>query len=192
MATRKIRNLINNSIDKPISNSKISVKNESKKQIAKIKEQLPNPDDLKSKVISKGCTLNTQSKVQRLYSKNKKHLEKLLNRVEKSKSKLSKIQAKLIEIQVTIGIITTILEALADILIGLEIIVRVSPAGLAASSGPAANGLVIKSLSDAIDYAKAKIKEYGGLVQAIIVMLPKYLAKASKIGLFFASHLKSG
>jgi hypothetical protein len=181
MATQQIRNLINNSIDKPISNAKLEVKKEGKKQVAKIKEQLPSPEELKSKVLSSACTPNMQNKVAKLFEKHKKLLGRLDKKLTKSREKLQGISEKLTKVQTTVTLISGILSAIAEILIGLEVIVRVSPAGLAASSGPAANGLVIKSLSDAIDYAKAKIKEYGGLTQTILLMLPKYLAKAAAI-----------
>ena len=176
-----IRNLINNSIDKPLALAKSEIKKEGRKQVTKIQEKLPLPEDLKNQFITNACNLKTQEKIFKSYQSKEKLLKKFLNKLEKSKEKLSNNENKLNKIQDIIDTIGTILAVIAGIILILEIVVRAAPAGLAASSGPAASGIVIKKLSDAIDYGKAKIKEYGSLTKAITANLPKYLDKAARI-----------
>ena len=181
MASTQIRNIINNKIDKVIAQAKSEVKKEGRKETTKIKENLPTPEDLKSKILTPACTSKAQDTIGKIFNNNKKLLDKFKNIIEKAREKMSSLQNKLENISTFIDTIKTILTALAGILLALEIVVRVAPAGLAASSGPVANGLVIDRLGKAIDYGKAKIKEYGSLTQAILAALPKYLEKALKV-----------
>jgi ABC-type multidrug transport system fused ATPase/permease subunit len=176
-----IRNLINNSIDKPLASAKSEIKKEGRKQVTKIQEKLPLPEDLQNQFITNACSLKSQEKIFKSYQSKEKLLKKFLNKLEKAKEKLSNNENKLSKIQQIIDTIGTILAVIAGIILILEIVVRAAPAGLAASSGPAASGIVIKTLSDAIDYGKAKIKEYGSLTKAISAALPKYLDKAFRI-----------
>ena len=178
MSSTAIRNLINNNIDKVIVRAKSEVKKESRKQVTKLKEKIPTPEELKQKFVTTACSEKAQAKVEKLFEKNKNLLDKLLNKLNQSKEKLSELDSKLNKIRGVIDKIKDILVIIAGILIALEIIVRVAPAGLAASSGPAASGIIIDRLGKAIDYGKAKIKEYGSLTQALLANLPKYLEKA--------------
>jgi hypothetical protein len=181
MASTIIRNLLNNNIDKVIVRAKSEVKNESKKEITKLKENIPSPEDLKEQIVTSACSAKAQSKIERIFNKNKSLLDKLNNRLKQSKEKLAELDNKLNKVRNIIDKIKEILQALGAILIALEIIVRVAPAGLAASSGPAASGIIIDRLGKAIDYGKAKIKEYGSLTKAILANLPKYAEKALAI-----------
>ena len=181
MASTIIRNLLNNNIDKLIVRAKSELKKESKKEITKLREDIPSPEDLKEKLITSACSAKAQSKIENIFNKNKSLLDKLNNRLKQSKEKLTELDNKLNKVRDIIDKIKEILIALGAILIALEIIVRVAPAGLAASSGPAASGIIIDRLGKAIDYGKAKIKEYGSLTKAILANLPKYAEKALAI-----------
>lgn len=188
MASTQIRNLLNNNIDKVIAEAKTQVKKESRKKIGSIKSKLPTPETLKEKFVSDACSANAQSKIDRFYKKNNKTLKKYRESLKAAREKMSLLDNKCTKIQSIIDTIKTILQAIAVILIALEIIVRVAPAGLAASSGPAASGIIIDRLGKAIDYGKAKIKEYGSLTKAILANLPKYAKKAlAVIGLIAAA-----
>ena len=178
MSSTAIRNLINNSIDKPIFKAKVDVQKEGRKKITKLKEQIPTTEDLKNKFTTNACSLKSQEKIFNLYKKTDNSLKKLLRRLESSKEKLTGNENQLNKINQVIETIAIILAIIAGIIIALEIIVRAAPAGLAASTGPAANGRIINALGNAIDYGKAKIKEYGSLTKAILSNLPKYLEKA--------------
>ena len=181
MSSTAIRNLINNSIDKPIFKAKVDVQKEGRKKITKLKEQIPTTEDLKNKFTTNACSLKSQEKIFNLYKKTDNSLKKLLRRLESSKEKLTGNENQLNKINQVIETIAIILAVIAGIIIALEIIVRAAPAGLAASTGPAANGTIINALGNAIDYGKAKIEEYGSLTNAITANLPKYLEKALKI-----------
>ena len=190
MASTQIRNLINNNIDKVIVEARSQVKKESRKKIGEIKEKLPTPETLKEKFVSNACSLKAQAKIDKFYNKSSKQLTKYKDALNNAKEKLATLDNKLNKVGGIIDTIKKILTALAAILIALEIIVRVAPAGLAASSGPAASGIVIDRLGKAIDYGKAKIKEYGSLTKAILSNLPKYLEKAMiVVGLIAAAIL---
>tara|TARA_A100001201_G_scaffold73_1_gene248 strand:+ start:4174 stop:5067 length:894 start_codon:yes stop_codon:yes gene_type:complete len=178
MASTQIRNLLNNSIDKPIVEAKNQLKKEGRKKVTSIKEKLPTPESLKEKFVTSACSPKAQAKIDRIYNKSSKRLKKFKKTLEATKQKMSSLSNKLEKIEGIIETIKKILQAIAIILIALEIIVRVAPAGLAASSGPAASGIIIDRLGKAIDYGKAKIKEYGSLTKAILSNLPKYLEKA--------------
>ena len=181
MSSTAIRNLINNSIDKPIFKAKVDVQKEGRKKITKLKEQIPTTEDLKNKFTTNACSLKSQEKIFNLYKKTDNSLKKLLRRLESSKEKLTGNENQLNKINQVIETIAIILAVIAGIIIALEIIVRAAPAGLAASTGPAANETIINALGNAIDYGKAKIEEYGSLTNAITANLPKYLEKALKI-----------
>ena len=95
MASTIIRNLLNNNIDKVIVRAKSEVKKESKKEITKLREDIPSPEDLKEKLITSACSVKAQSKIENIFNKNKSLLDKLNNRLKQSKEKLTELDNKL-------------------------------------------------------------------------------------------------
>ena len=109
MASTIIRNLLNNNIDKVIVRAKSEVKKESRKQVTKLKEKIPTPEELKQKFVTTACSEKAQAKVEKLFEKNKNLLDKLLNKLNQSKEKLSELDSKLNKIRGVIDKIKDIL-----------------------------------------------------------------------------------
>ena len=109
MSSTAIRNLINNSIDKPIFKAKVDVQKEGRKKITKLKEQIPTTEDLKNKFTTNACSLKSQEKIFNLYKKTDNSLKKLLRRLESSKEKLTGNENQLNKINQVIETIATIL-----------------------------------------------------------------------------------
>ena len=69
MATAVIRNLMNSQIDKQLYKAKKELRNQGNKQVTKVKEKLPNKEELKEKLISNACSKKAQDKMTKIYEK---------------------------------------------------------------------------------------------------------------------------
>ena len=173
MATAQIRNLINSQIDKQLYKAKQDLRDLGNKQVNKVKEKLPNKEELKAKFTSDSCNLKAQAKMTKIYEKIiklldnlKKIPEKGLKMVKNIDKKLKKIRDKIIpKIQAVLDFLDKfVVPALLLIIIAAEI-------ALAASSGPVANGKTIDVVSDKKKVALGKVKEYAKLTLTIIASL---------------------
>ena len=136
MSSTTIRNLINSQIDKQLYKVKGDLRNQGTKQVQKVKEKLPNKDELKDKFISDACDIKSQAKVTKTYEKLIKLLDNLqkipqrgLEKTQNLDKKLKKIRDKIIPK------IRKILEIIQDILVpALLIVVIAAEIALATSS----------------------------------------------------------
>ena len=79
MAIQQIRNIINNQVESPILKAKSQVKTEANKEVLKIKEEVPTEEDLKSQFLTMACSEAAREKIDYLYNK----IDKLLERLQK-------------------------------------------------------------------------------------------------------------
>ena len=77
--------------------------------------------------------------------------------------------------------IDNIFQKLNPFIIAMRIIIQIAPTSLAASSGPAASGIVIDQLGRKIDIAVIYIAFYGELILSYIDMIPMYIERILKI-----------
>ena len=183
MSSTTIRNLINSQIDKQLYKVKGDLRNQGTKQVQKVKEKLPNKDELKDKFISDACDIKSQAKVTKIYEKLIKLLDNLQKIPQKGLEKTQNLDKKLKKIRdKIIPKIKKILEIIQDILVpALLIVVIAAEIALATSSGPFANGKVIDFMSEKKRLILGKIKEYAKLALTIVATLPTILKAIEKL-----------
>ena len=183
MSSTTIRNLINSQIDKQLYKSKKDLRNQGSKQVQKVKEKLPNKEELKEKLVSDACERKAQDKMTKIYDKLIKLIDNLLKIPEKGLKKVKNIDKKLKKIRdKIIPKIEKILDFLKDKVIpALLIVVIAAEIALAASSGPAANGKVIDLMGEKKRLILGKIKEYSKMAITIIAALPAVVMMIEKL-----------
>ena len=183
MATAQIRNLINTQIDKQLYRIKGDLRNEGTKQVQKVKEKLPNKEEIKGKLTSEACSLKAQDKMTKIYEKLIKLLDNLKKIPEKGLKKLNNIDTKLKKIRdKIIPKIQAVLDFLEKFIVpALLIVVIACEIALATSAGLFANGKVIDFLSEKKKLILGKIKEYSKLTLTIIASLPPILLLIEKL-----------
>ena len=183
MSSTTIRNLINSQIDKQLYKSKKDLRNQGSKQVQKVKEKLPNKEELKEKLISDACQRKAQDKMTKIYDKLIKLLDNLKKIPQKGLDKVKNIDTKLKKIRdKIIPKIEKILEIIKDVLVpALLIVVIAAEVALAMSSSLAANGTVINFMGEKKRLILGKIKEYAKLTLTIIAALPAILMAIAKL-----------
>ena len=183
MSSTTIRNLINSQIDKQLYTAKKDLRNQGSKQVQKVKEKLPNKEELKEKLISDACQRKAQDKMTKIYDKLIKLLDNLKKIPQKGLDKVKNIDTKLKKIRdKIIPKIEKILEVIKDVLVpALLIVVIAAEVALAMSSSLAANGTVINFMGEKKRLILGKIKEYAKLTLTIIAALPAILMAIEKL-----------
>jgi len=176
MAVAAIQSLLENGIDKKIFEAKNELREQSNKQVGKVKEQLPTEEQIKQQFKSNVCSPQTEQKLTANYNKLKNKINRLKNQVSRGKDKLDKIQEKLNKIVDEEGGIITKIESL---LILLNTIIRIAKVLiLALTASLAIPGAPIPKLLDLIDKARVKIKFFDSAVKALGKSTSKYRKKA--------------
>ena len=181
MATKQIRNLINN-IDKTMFSTKSKLKEEKDKKIIKIKEKIPTKEEIKQKMITEACSPLAQKKVDNIYRKLHNTLSKLEKIGGNGKESMTRLLEKLNKIKdILLPKIQKILEFLKTYIIPILTIAIILAEIILNLPARYTTGGIIKKLSDKIEKAKSKIKEYKSLVKTILKYIPKYIIKALAI-----------
>tara|TARA_R110000744_G_scaffold53939_2_gene114831 strand:+ start:3317 stop:4201 length:885 start_codon:yes stop_codon:yes gene_type:complete len=181
MATKQIRNLIN-SIDKTMFSTKSKLKEEKDKKIIKIKEKIPTKEEIKQKMITEACSPLAQKKVDNIYRKLHSTLSKLEKIGGNGKESMTRLLEKLNKIKdILLPKIQKILEFLKTYIIPILTIAIILAEIILNLPARYTTGGIIKKLSDKIEKAKSKIKEYKNLVKTILKYVPKYIIKALAI-----------
>ena len=183
MATAVIRNLMNSQIDKQLYKSKQDLRDLGDKQLNKVKEKLPNKEELKEKFVSESCSLKAQDKITKIYEKLIKLLDNLKKIPEKGLKKIQNIDKKLKKIRdIIIPKIQAVLDFLEKFIVpALLIVVIAAEVALAASTALAANGKLIDLMGEKKRLILGKIKEYAKLALTIIAALPLVLKAIEKL-----------
>tara|TARA_R110000744_G_scaffold91695_3_gene177875 strand:+ start:469 stop:1392 length:924 start_codon:yes stop_codon:yes gene_type:complete len=186
MASQAIKNLQNLVVDKVITEARFRIKEEAYKQIQKIREMIPTKDEIKKMIIDaildEACSIPAQRKLTQLYNSIHTLMEKIEGLLQKGLDALVKIETKLRELETNVLVkIDNILQKLNPFIIAMRIIIQIAPTSLAASSGPAASGIVIDQLGRKIDIAVIYIAFYGELILSYIDMIPMYIERILKI-----------
>jgi predicted PurR-regulated permease PerM len=178
MATRQIRNLINR-MDKEIFSIENKLDEEKQKRVSKIKENVPNKEEIKQKFTTTACSPIAQKRIEQIYNKLHNKIGKLENIGESGKEKLNNLLSKINKIKDKIlPKIESVLEFLKTYVVPILIVAIILAEVILNLPARYTTGRAIKFLISKIDKAKTKIKEYLGLAKTILKYIPKYVAKA--------------
>lgn len=173
MAVAAIQSLLENSIDKKIFEAKNELREQSNKQVGKVKEQLPTEEQIKQQFKSNVCNPQTEQKLTANYNKLKNKVNRLKNKASRGKNKLDKIQEKLNKIvQQIIPKIQALLKLLGTLIIIAKVLIVALTAAIAIPGAP------IPKLLDLIDKARVKIKFFDSAIKALGKSISKYSKKA--------------
>ena len=103
MATKQVRNIINSQLDFLLNRAEKEIRNESQKQLEKLKARIPSPqsiiDDMTVDVNNDTCSIKGSEKYDKMYnlldnklSNIEELLNKSLNRIDKLKEKIRKFR----------------------------------------------------------------------------------------------------
>ena len=199
MSSQAIRNKINISIRRVITDVKRKVISEGKKKVMELKDQLLNPDTIikiltadisegscsregRNKMIEKADKLHSQLDI--IDDIATKGLDVMVGLEEKIGSISSKVEIP--TIPSPINAIKTITDAIKPITDALQKVIFAAPAILAANvsapgTGGPVNGLAIATTNNKVNLAKVKIAEFANLFIALPRVLDKYIAMADVI-----------
>lgn len=180
MAIEAIRNLINQS-DKSLFSVKTKLKEETKKNLLKVQGQLPNKDEIISKIKAETCSTETANAVDKNFNNIKDKLKFIENQLNKGIQKLESLNEKTEKIKGWIQKIRDLLRFLDPVLNILKKVIKVLPLALNVLSGLLANGFAIKKLGDLIDVAKSKIETISSTINAFRSHVERYISKLDPI-----------
>ena len=192
MSTEAVRNLISNKITGVIFKAKQQIKEEGKKQVTKLKERIPSPQDLKNQSNTTpslaSCTGKGKEQFDKKHKDQTEKLDKIQKAISKSLSKLKSIQDKLNAIQNgVLKKISALAETLDPIVSTLSIIVTIANImvktiamipSTVASPNPAGPTLVAR---DGGKLAAGKVVEFAMLILSIPPLVLIYTDKINKI-----------
>ena len=171
MATKQIQNLLNR-IDREMYSIKSKVKKEQDKNVGKIKEKIPTKEKIKRQLISNACSVSAQKKMSQIYNKLHNNLDRLEQIAEKGKKSVSGLLAKINKIKdIILPKIQKIIDFLKEVIIPILIIAIIIAEIILSLPARYTTGRIIKFLSDKIDKAKQKIKEFLNLAKSIVKAL---------------------
>ena len=173
-----IKNQINSQITNVIKKAKVDLKKEGMKQVMKLKERVLSKEAIKEYLLSNACSIPAQEKMKKIYNKLHNLLEDLENLLNKPLELMNDIKAKMQNIlDNVISNIQGIFTVLGTIINVAQIAVYLVKAILAASSGPAASGMVINQATNKQQKAVGIIRFY----KAVIKGFTKTLNRLSKM-----------
>jgi hypothetical protein len=182
MSGRKIRNILQKKVSGQISKAKIQIREESSKQISKVKERVPSKDKIQKDLSSDSCSKKAQDKITKIYDRIYSildQLERLMHRgIEKFSSIKNRINKIIHKYLPAIGkIIEFMLKTIVPALIAVEIAAQIALALPAKYTTGTFIDKLIEKKKEARDKRKMNQKEGKGFGKCI----SKYLEKAQKI-----------
>ena len=196
MSSQAIRNNINSSIRRVISDVKRKAISEENKKVIDLKDQLLTPDQiirmLSADINQDSCSIEGKNKMLEKANKLKSQLNQIDEIAQSGLKVMSDLEDKIGSISSKVEIsnpnipdpiegIRSIIEPLKVVTQILNYIVIAAPAILAASSGPAANGAIIANTNNKINMAKSKIAEFKNLFASLPKLLDRYVSMADQV-----------
>ena len=195
MATESVRNLLNNKVSSVIARSKQQIKDEGKKQVLKLKQQIPSPqelvDNLKTTPSNASCTGKGKEQFDKKHQEMLDKIDKLQQAVGKSLSKMEDIESKLKGLVNPGGVLDTInnlantlnpiISTLNIIVLSADILVKIvgniplPPNGAGVPPGPIVTG------NEAAKTAKGIVTELSMLILSLTLIVGIYTRKINKI-----------
>jgi hypothetical protein len=202
MSSQAVRNDINNSIRRVITDVKQKVIEEGKKKVHELKDQLLSPDQiiriLGSDINHDSCSPQGRDKFKEKADELKKQLDEIEGVAQEGLTVLNGLEEKIggisSQVELSPGTntppnpiegIKAITEAIKPITDILNYVVMASPAILASQvavpGGGSSSGLVIANTNNKVNLAKAKISEYKNLFSSLPRLLDKYISMADVV-----------
>ncbi len=195
MSTESVRNLINNKVSGVITRSKQQIKEEGKKQVIKLKQQIPSPqelvDNLKTTPSNASCTGKGKEQFDKKHQEMLDKIDKLQQAVGKSLSKLEDIESTLRGLVNPGGVLDTInnlgttlnpiVSTLNIVVLTANILVKIvgniplPPNGAGVPPGPIVEG------KDAAKTAMGIVTELSMLILSLTFIVSIYTGKVNKI-----------
>ena len=195
MSTESVRNLLNNKVSSVIARSKQQIKDEGKKQVLKLKQQIPSPqelvDNLKTTPSNASCTGKGKEQFDKKHQEMLDKIDKLQQAVGKSLSKMEDIESKLKGLVNPGGVLDTInnlantlnpiISTLNIIVLSADILVKIvgniplPPNGAGVPPGPIVTG------NEGAKTAKGIVTELSMLILSLTLIVGIYTRKINKI-----------
>ena len=175
-------------IDSLYSRAKTQLKNEGKKKLQELKQELPTPQEvlekLKAEINSDTCSEEGQEKFMKIYNNLNDKLTTLEDLVGTAVEALENIKNEvkpITEKKGPIGAIEEFLKNLDPIIKALTAALLVLPLAYAANSGPTSSGAVQNEISKKEEMANSKVKEFAGLITSIPIVIQFYINQFKKL-----------
>tara|TARA_A100001201_G_scaffold128923_1_gene114149 strand:+ start:2918 stop:3820 length:903 start_codon:yes stop_codon:yes gene_type:complete len=188
MASQQLKNRILMEIDSLYSRAKTQLKNEGKKKLQELKQELPTPQEvlekLKAEINSDTCSEEGQEKFMKIYNNLNDKLTTLEDLVGTAVEALENIKNEvkpITEKKGPIGAIEEFLKNLDPIIKALTAALLILPLAYAANSGPTSSGAVQNEISKKEEMANSKVKEFAGLIASIPIVIQFYINQFKKL-----------
>ena len=192
MSTQVIRNLLNSQVDSVLSKAKQKVREEGKKQLTKLKQQIPTPqeltDKLKTDINEDSCSPEGKDKFNQKLEETQQKVDNLKTAIDKGISTLESTKEALNKIVGPDGVLEKIKampQVLNPVVTSLNIVTHVASTLITGvgfipppSTFPAGPQILAK---DAAKVASGTVSELSSLMNAIPNMIDTYTSKATSI-----------
>lgn len=190
MASQQVRNMINNQIDSLLVRAEAEIRNEGKKKLQELQNELMTPDTilkaLKVDINSTTCSASGVEKYERVRQQLLTKVTRIKDLLSSAKEKLEGVDGKVRPIvrgEGPVGVINDLKSNIIDPIVMpiLKALSLAIPIALFILKGPIADGFMSTELRQKLVDAKTKIKELEALMIGIPFMLMFYQRKAERI-----------
>ncbi len=180
MSTQSIKNIVSSQLDSVLVNAKQKIKDEGKKKIIELKQQIPTPQELAQKlkvdINEDSCSVKGANKFQDKFKIIEEKLKIIENSATSALDTLKVPEEKLNDIlnaadSGPIGKIKSAEENLKGIVEIFQYIITLSPLLFLANSGPTSSGAVQNDITEKRNLAKSRVGEYLALFSTIPLMI---------------------
>ena len=190
MSTQAARNIIKSQLEQVISTAKTRIKDEGRKKLVELKQQIPTPSELVKKLETEinvdTCSPEGIAKFNRKFKEIEDKLKVLENISSQSYDKLTEIETKLNSVinsvsDGPIGKLNGLVTSLNPIVKTLSKLIILSALLYVANSGPTASGAAQAQIDTNKRNAESKVGEYLALFAMIPLMIAFYIEEAKKV-----------
>ena len=190
MSTQAARNIIKSQLEQVISTAKTRIKDEGRKKLVELNQQIPTPSELVKKLETEinvdTCSPEGIAKFNRKFKEIEDKLKVLENISSQSYDKLTEIETKLNSVinsvsDGPIGKLNGLVTSLNPIVKTLSKLIILSALLYVANSGPTASGAAQAQIDTNKRNAESKVGEYLALFAMIPLMIAFYIEEAKKV-----------
>ena len=171
MSTQSVRNIVRGQLEQIISTAKIRIREEGKKKIVELKQQIPTPPELVKKFKE------IEDNLKFLENMCSEALNTLTNIEDKLNTVINSVQDG------PIGSLNKLVDALGGPVKLLQKIIVLSALLYLANSGPTSNGAAQAQIDENKRNAESKVGEYAALFAMIPLMIAFYIDEARKVSI---------
>ena len=190
MSTQSIKNIVSSQLDSVLIRAKQKIKDEGKKKIVELKQQIPTPQQLAQKlkvdINEDSCSPRGIDKFQDKFKAIEDKLKIIENQASSALDTLKIPEEKLNDIlnavdSGPIGKIKSTEENLGGIVQIFQYIITLSPLLFLANSGVTNSGAVQDQITEKRNLSKARVGEYLALFVTIPLMISHFQSEAGKV-----------